>query len=345
MHIGPDEYSNEKQEVVEKFRAFTDHYIRFVESFGKQACVWGALTHAKGDTPVKADGVLMSAWYNGYADPAEMIEQGYRLLSVPDGELYIVPAAGYYHDYLDTEALYKSWTPAHIGREVFHEQHPRIDGGMFAVWNDHVGNGITPADIHYRTFPALQTLAAKMWTGVATSLPYEEFNRLREGLSEAPGVNVAGRVGREPALVLSLDRLPPDTSTGLKEIGYAYTVAFTLDGEQEARGTELFRSPDAVFFLADPVEGKLGFMRDGYLNTFDYYVCPDTHHDIAIRGDRKSTALYIDGRLKEDLSVERRWYNAGKDSMDYVRTLVFPLEKSGRFQSRITGLKVYNYSR
>ena len=55
VHIGTDEYSNKKKDVVEKFRAFTDHYIRYVESFGKQACVWGALTHAKGDTPVKSE--------------------------------------------------------------------------------------------------------------------------------------------------------------------------------------------------------------------------------------------------------------------------------------------------
>lgn len=83
VHIGTDEYSNKKKDVVEKFRAFTDHYIRYVESFGKQACVWGALTHAQGDTPVKSENVLMSAWYNGYADPAEMMKQGYQLISIP----------------------------------------------------------------------------------------------------------------------------------------------------------------------------------------------------------------------------------------------------------------------
>ena len=123
VHIGTDEYSNKKQDVVEKFRAFTDHYIRFVEGFGKQACVWGALTHAKGETPVKSENVLMSAWYNGYADPKEMIKQGYDLISIPDGYLYIVPAAGYYYDYLNTEMLYKEWTPAHVGKEAVSYTH------------------------------------------------------------------------------------------------------------------------------------------------------------------------------------------------------------------------------
>ena len=42
VHIGTDEYSNKDPKVVEKFREFTDRYIRYVESFGKQACVWGA---------------------------------------------------------------------------------------------------------------------------------------------------------------------------------------------------------------------------------------------------------------------------------------------------------------
>ena len=90
-----------------------------------------------------------------------MVKQGYKLISIPDGFLYIVPAAGYYYDYLNTEELYNSWTPAHVGKAVFEEKDPAILGGMFAVWNDHVGNGISTKDIHHRTFPALQTLAVK----------------------------------------------------------------------------------------------------------------------------------------------------------------------------------------
>lgn len=69
VHIGTDEYSNKDSLVVEQFRAFTDRYLRYVESFGKEPMLWGALTHAKGATPVKSDGILMNCWYNGYADP------------------------------------------------------------------------------------------------------------------------------------------------------------------------------------------------------------------------------------------------------------------------------------
>ena len=133
VHIGTDEYSNAKKEVVEKFRAFTDHYIRLVEGFGKQAVIWGALTHAKGDTPVKSENIIMNAWYNGYADPATMIKDGYQLISIPDAMVYIVPLAGYYQDYLNEVFLYKEWTPAHIGKAVFEEKHPAILGGMCAI--------------------------------------------------------------------------------------------------------------------------------------------------------------------------------------------------------------------
>ena len=94
VHIGTDEYSNKKKEVVEQFRAFTDHYIKYVEGFGKQACVWGALTHAAGETPVKSDNVIMYAWYNGFANPKDMVQQGYNLISIPDGpSMSTVPTA------------------------------------------------------------------------------------------------------------------------------------------------------------------------------------------------------------------------------------------------------------
>lgn len=341
VHIGTDEYSNKKKDVVEKFRAFTDHYIRYVEKFGKQACVWGALTHAQGETPVKSENVIMSAWYNGYAEPKEMVKQGYKLISIPDGLIYIVPAAGYYHDYLDTEYLYEKWTPAHIGQVVFEEKDPAILGGMFAVWNDHVGNGISVKDIHHRLFPALQTLATKTWD-TQVSVPYEEFDSKRQLLSEAPGVNQLGRVGKRPGLVYENAELLPGESLPICEIGYGYTVTFDLEAVSESYGTELFRSPDAVFYLADPVSGLFGFARDGYLNTFNFRPYPGEKLTVKIQGDNASTSLSINGKLMEKMDIQKRYFNAGKDSMNYVRTLVFPLEKAGAFKSRITNLKVYN---
>lgn len=342
VHIGTDEYSNKKKDVVEKFRAFTDHYIRLVESYGKQACVWGALTHAAGETPVKSENVIMSAWYNGYADPKEMVRQGYKLISIPDGLVYIVPAAGYYYDYLNTQYLYEKWTPAHVAKAVFEEKDPAILGGMFAVWNDHVGNGISVKDIHHRLFPALQTLATKTW-GAQVDLPYADFDRLRQGLSEAPGVNQLGRIGRTEGLVYEVAEVHPNTNLAHEEIGYGYTVSFDLEAADEAPGTELFRSDNAVFYLADPISGRFGFARDGYLNSFQFRPYPGEKLNVQVKGDNRSTSLLINGKLVETMDIQKRYFNGGKDSMNYVRTLVFPLKKAGSFKSKITNLKVYNH--
>ena len=343
VHIGTDEYSNAKKDVVEKFRAFTDHYIRFVEGFGKQAVVWGALSHAKGDTPVKSENVVMNAWYNGYADPATMIKDGYQLISIPDGLVYIVPKAGYYYDYLNEPYLYKEWTPAHIGKAVFDEKHPSILGGMFAIWNDHVGNGISVKDIHHRIFSPLQTLSVKMWTGAQTGIPYETFNEKRALLSEAPGVNQLARIGKKPELVYERSTVAPGSTSDYPEIGYNYTVSFDITGAKESEGTELFRSPNAVFYLSDPIRGMMGFARDGYLNTFPYKVNPGEKATIQIEGNNCSTTLRVNGKVVDEMNTQKLYFNAGKDSMNYVRTLVFPLEKAGNFNSKVQNLKVYNY--
>ena len=343
VHIGTDEYSNAKKDVVEKFRAFTDHYIRFVEGFGKQAVVWGALSHAKGDTPVKSENVVMNAWYHGYADPATMIKDGYQLISIPDGLVYIVPKAGYYYDYLNEPYLYKEWTPAHIGKAVFDEKHPSILGGMFAIWNDHVGNGISVKDIHHRIFSPLQTLSVKMWTGAQTGIPYETFNEKRALLSEAPGVNQLARIGKKPELVYERSTVAPGSTSDYPEIGYNYTVSFDITGAKESEGTELFRSPNAVFYLSDPIRGMMGFARDGYLNTFPYKVNPGEKATIQIEGNNRSTTLRVNGKVVDEMNTQKLYFNAGKDSMNYVRTLVFPLEKAGNFNSKVQNLKVYNY--
>ena len=361
VHIGTDEYSNAKKDVVEKFREFTDHYIKYVESFGKQAVVWGALTHANGDTKVKNKGVLMDIWYNGYADPVEMKKQGYKLVSIPDGLVYIVPAAGYYYDYLNCQYLYEHWTPAVIGNKTFEENDPMIEGGMFAVWNDHAGNGISTKDVHHRVYPALQTLAVKCWTGKDTKLPYAEFDSKRAELSEAPGVNELGRLGKPGSVVLEKATVNAGETLNAEEIGYNYAVTFTVDGKQEANGTELFRSANAVVYLADPEQGKLGFERDGYRNLFNYRIPAGEKHTITIEGTNKMTRLLVDGAVKEELGPktlyvmrdqDRAHYQVKgtytyepvvyqpTDQIYYQRTLVFPLRKAGNFKSTITNLKV-----
>ena len=56
-----------------------------------------------------------------------------------------------------------------------------------------------------------------------------------------------------------------------------------------------------------------------------------------------ATKTEVNGKVIEKMDIQKIYFNAGKDSINYVRTLVFPLEKAGKFNSRIENLKVYNY--
>lgn len=361
VHIGTDEYSNKDKAIVEKFRSLTDHLIRHVEKHGKQAVVWGALTHAKGETPVKSDNVLMQIWYNGYAEPLEMKKQGYQLISIPDGYTYIVPAAGYYYDYLNCPWLYETWTPAQVGKVKFEEGDPSLLGGMFAVWNDHVGNGITVRDIHHRVMPALQTIAAKTWTASKVTLPYSEFEHRARFLSEAPGVDYLARpLGRGTRTTASYptSTLLPNTSLDWlgKAIGYDYSISFDLEVSEVNKGDILFENDEAKVYLASPEGGRLAFEREGYLNEFDYIVPKGRKVRLTLQGTNKETRLLVNGEFRQALyaltigGVDTKAGAAGATAdpysaakMYYQRTLVFPLERTGNFKGKITHLKVSNH--
>ncbi len=337
VHIGTDEYSNKNQEVVELFRSFTDHLIHTVESYGKQAVLWGALTHAKGETPVKVDDVLMFAWYNGYAKPDSMYALGYQLVCFPDRTTYIVPAAGYYNDYLNVPRLYKEFTPANIGGVRFPERDPQIEGGMFAVWNDLIGNGIAVADIHHRIMPAMQVIAEKTWA-VDTIRTCDEWQRLAANLSEAPGIN---DLGRYPAgVVMESAKVEAGSSRDIPFIGWPYRVSFDIEAKEETRGTALFRDDEAEFYLADPATGRFGFIRDGYLFSFKHVLRPGAREHIAIEGTNIETKLYVNGRLVETLSPQLRTFPKDQ-KYKVVRTLRFPLQRTDdALRSRVTNLRV-----
>ena len=298
VHIGTDEYAKEEAEA---FRKFTDSTIKYVESFGKKVRLWGALTHAKGDTPVKSADVTMNLWYNGYADPAAMFKLGYKGISTPDGWLYIVPKAGYYYDYLNLKNIYKKWAPNVIGDQVFDEDNKQIRGGAFAVWNDHVGNGITEVDVTDRVFPAIQVLAQKMWVGnhADSLLSFETFSPLSKNIGEGPGLNLRGKLNGKNNLVLQYDfdgNLEKDKSgnkrnmlrkvnvsqqqsdgqgasifngtsfieTPVNEIGYDYTVSFKIKPSAgNLANTIVFSSPNGSVKLKQLNTDKLGFSREG----------------------------------------------------------------------------------
>ncbi|MFI3305155.1 MAG: family 20 glycosylhydrolase [Rikenellaceae bacterium] len=344
VHIGTDEYKvAEEEHVREKFRYFADRYIKYVESFGKKAALWGSFTHMHGETEVKkSEDITMFIWNNPYGNPQEMIDDGYKIINIPESN-YIVPTAPYYNDYLNIEKVYTEWTPAVVADITFEEQHPSIRGGMFALWNDRYGSGISLKDIHDRTMPAAQVVSAKCWSGANTTLTFDEFEEGRQQLIEAPGVNYAGRYGEPNSLIYEAAKVKPNSTTPFEEIGYDYTVSFDLKGLPEERGTVLFESDFAKFYLSDPINGMLGFSRDENLYHFRVSTFNKDGVNIMIQGDRYSTFIYVDGELIQSLDTVRRFVEAPEQKLKSLSTLVFPLAKTGDFKSEVTNLKVYNY--
>ena len=342
FHIGTDEYSNKDKEVVELFRELIVHLCNEVKKYGKQPVFWGSLTHANGKTPVPSDGVLMSLWYNGYANPIEMHKQGFHMISIASNQVYLVPAAGYYFDYLNHKNLFQHWKPSLIRDKHFPHQDPLIDGGMFALWNDLVKNGISVGDCHDRILPGIQVIAEKSWNAMRDSsdVAWQQWQSLAKKLDDGP---LADEIGRKSSVnhidlkpnttILS----PPKWGWGVCQLGYPYTVEFTIEWADEKPGTILCTSERGTFYLADPVKGMLGFSRDGYLFNFKYRGKAGRRETLRLEGDNGGLTLYADGKLVERLKPDVGYRTDDKHSTyKIMRTLVFPLQETGDFRSKIT---------
>ena len=375
VHIGTDEYDKKE---AESFRKFTDFLIKTVQNNGKEVRAWGALTHAQGKTPVTSKDVTLNMWYNGYADPIEMKKLGYKQISTPDGWLYIVPAAGYYYDYLNVNNIYNNWEPRNIGNVTFEKGDPTVVGGMFAVWNDIAGNGISEKDAHNRAFPAIQVLAEKMWTASDENIPLFDFNQKKVQVIEAPELNLRGYYGEQARKILYLpfdknlvdkadffkekstssnvnyhDGIVNDAinSTNklttihlpLEEIGQNYTVSFWTKSASN-NGEVSFNSKNATFqFNKKGVEYK----RDGYTYKIPEKLNLTDWTYITITGNKENTSLFVNGKLikKMETEVITLPYKEknGKDiTFNMVKTLTFPLRTIHLNDINLDELKVYN---
>lgn len=191
--------------------------------------------------------------------------------------------------------------------------------------------------------PATQVIAAKCWSASKTTTPYETYKAKYPLMAEAPGVNIAGRIGEPNTLVYECDVVEPNSTTPYEEVGYGYTISFVLDGVPEEKGTVLFESDFAKFYLSDPINGMIGFSRDENLYSFRVSTYNKKSATITIQGDQEATSIYVDGVLAHTMRTVRRYIAAEERKLKMLSTLVFPLAKTGDFKSKVTDLKVYNY--
>lgn len=345
VHIGTDEYNLKE---AEQFRHFTDYYLKFVSGYGKNPRLWGSLKYMKGNTPVDLNGKTINAWNYNWMDMETAMQQGAKVINTCDEFLYIVPSVNYYHDHLDYQWLYESWTPRMMKKGTEIAPSPNLLGAMFAVWNDRVGNGTSQQDVHVRTFPALQVIAEKLWKGEnAASVSFETFNALCRQTPEAPGVNLQARIDSSMELALSGQEIilqgNDSTLTAVSEIGYPYAVEFEICPDREPNiDAVLFKGPHSVFITNWQNTGKFAFRRDGYEFVFHAFRLPAGQWTkIRVEGDAKGTSLFVNGQKQERLEGRiGEFYNLKakrKDRMWYQETLIFPLQQIGDSQMGYKG--------
>ena len=339
VHIGTDEYNRKESE---QFRHFTNHYLDFVSKYGKTPRLWGSLNVMKGNTPVDLKGKVVSAWNYDWMDVQTCLYAGAKVVNLCDGLLYLVPAAHYYYDYLNYQWLYENWMPEMMRPEdpKMTVRHPNFLGAMLAVWNDHVGNGISQQDVHCRTFPGLQMVCEKMWKGEnKDKVPFEQFMALCATTPEAPGVNLLAKVDKRTELTETGKEVTLSgteaVTTEVDEIGYPYAVEFELCPDSAPNiDAILFKGPHSEFVSNWQNTGKFAFRRDGYEFVFHSYRLPAGQWTkIRIEGDAKGTSLFVDGQLQERLegrvSEHYNEVHKRKDRIWYQETLIFPLKQLG----------------
>lgn len=190
VDIGADEYP---QSDANTFKQFINTYDGYLRSKGKTIRMWGTLSKVPGVVKINTD-IVIDDWNNSLANPVDTVHQGYPIINANDSLLYIVPKAGYYHDYLDTQLLYEHWKPyifsvSDVGLNL-QPGDPHLLGGMFAEWNDKLGSVISDADVHVRVKPAMQTLSQKLWGSSTADMSYGRFQQLARVIGEAPGTHL-----------------------------------------------------------------------------------------------------------------------------------------------------------
>lgn len=192
VNVGTDEYDGKYSE---QFRKYTDDMLKFVQDGGRTVRLWGSLSARGGSTPVRHENVQMNIWNNGWANPSSMLQQGYDLINMNDGSLYMVPSGdnsrGGYQDRLQVSSLYNNWTPNNIGGTIISPTEKQMLGASYAMWNDNTDKrtkGLSDVDFFDRFFEPLPALSEKMW-GEARDKNWEELNDAAKKTGTAPNTN------------------------------------------------------------------------------------------------------------------------------------------------------------
>jgi hexosaminidase len=190
VNMGMDEYDTRD---ANGYRQYANTINAFLRQQGKTTRMWGSLSEMGGTVPVNTN-IVIEDWNNSWANPVAMVQQGFNIINANDAQLYIVPHANYYHDYLDTRSIYDNWAP-----NIFSQTDPSLNlqpgnphllGGTFAVWNDQYS--VTSVnDISERVVPAMPVVAEKIWNSSISGATYTQFEQMVSKIGLPPGTHLS----------------------------------------------------------------------------------------------------------------------------------------------------------
>ena len=366
VNVGTDEYDGK---YAENFRQYTDDMLKFIQDTGRDVRLWGSLSMRKGSTPVRSENVQMNIWNTSWANPNEMYKQGFDLINMVDGTLYMVPGAGYYNDYLNSQNIYNNWQHNNMGGTIIPAGDEQMLGSAYAIWNDMVdkkANGISEYDIYDRFEKALPAMSSKLW-GDGQDLKYNELNEVVNSLGTAPNSNPRDVVTSKSDTVLNYDFNKSEIvdksgneynvvnkknvatvagkffkglelsggesyiETPLADMGPNNSVSFWVKMDKDATGEQvLFESDKGSIKMSQKDTGKVGFSRIGYDYSFNYELPKDEWVKLEIKGYANKAELYVNGELVDTLAKNA---TGGK-----YATLTLPLERIGSKTTSFKGI-------
>lgn len=354
VHIGTDEYYGEKN----RFRMFSDDLIEYVQSKGYTVRLWGSLSSMPGEADVRSEGVQMNVWNTGWANPTNMYNEGFELINTIDGQLYMVPAAGYYFDYLNTQNLYNNWVPNNFSGTVIPAGSEQMLGSTYAIWNDSVdtkANGISEVDIYDRFADAVPTMASKNWGeaqdqtwaemeatvdelgDAANSNPYHEASADENGeymsyeFDDTKDSSDNGRDLSDPVNAeitdgsLKLNGGESYVTTPLDKLATGNTLEFDITLEKPAQAGDILfeadnegNNDDYVHDIRIMDDGRLGFRRELYDYYFDYKLPVGEKVHLAISTSGTTTTLTVNGTTYEASGVYRNRQTDGEVRVENI---------------------------
>ncbi|WP_342433123.1 discoidin domain-containing protein [Neobacillus sp. FSL H8-0543] len=367
IHIGSDEYYGG----AEAYRAYVDNMLKFVRD-EKQRTVrlWGSLSNKTGTTPVTSKDVQLQVWNTGWANPQQMLNQGFDIINIDDGQVYMVPRAGYYRDRLNSQTIYNSYQPNKFSNgTVVNESNPQFLGGMFALWNDKVGkleNGITPYDMFDRVFDAIPAIAQKNWGSDTSGVTFAEFNETAKKTGFAPTTNPKFDVATVDSTVidynftkglqdnsgngydveekvnadvvagkgLQLNDSESYVTTGLENLGpnAVMNVTLTLKDTNgpQILAEESYAGPNKTYATIYALN------KDGYVG-YDY-AGRSYSFDYKLTAGKKTTLTFVTELEKTRLFVNGEEIPLTADTRMPYNTLVLPLERIGSATNSVNGV-------